>query len=58
MDDKDNKMSENEKKPVNVGWKDILAAIIAEFEILMPIVIIACVIFALLIFLIDRFWLR
>lgn len=57
MDDEDKKKDDEvNKEKVKIGGKDILAAIIAEFEILMPIAIIACVVFALLLLVFSKWF--
>ncbi|MBZ9688660.1 hypothetical protein G9F72_020255 [Clostridium estertheticum] len=41
-----------------IGFKDILAIIIAQFQILMPIMIGAALVMSLLIFIIMKVWIR
>lgn len=41
-----------------VGWKDIVAIMIAQFQILMPIMIGAALIMALLLFIAMKIWIR
>ncbi len=42
----------------SIGWKDILAIIIAQIQILMPIIIGAAVVMSLLLFIIMKIWIR
>lgn len=41
-----------------IGWKDVLAIMIAQFQILMPIMIGAALIMTLLLFIIMKVWVR
>jgi hypothetical protein len=41
-----------------IGWKDIVAIIIAQFQILMPIMIGAVLVMSLLLFIIMKLWIR
>ena len=41
-----------------VGWKDIVAIIIAQFQILIPIVLGAALVMGLLLFIIMKVWIR
>lgn len=41
-----------------VGWKDILAIIIAQFQILMPIMLGAALIMSLVLFIIMKVWIK
>lgn len=41
-----------------VGWKDIVAIIIAQFQILMPIMIGATLVMSLIFFIIMKIWIR
>lgn len=41
-----------------IGWRDIIAIIIAQFQILMPIVLGAIFIMSLLLFIIMKIWIR
>jgi hypothetical protein len=39
-----------------LGWKDIVAIIIAQFQILMPIMIGAALVMGLLLFIVMKIW--
>lgn len=52
-EDKD-KLADNER----IGWKDILAIMIAQFEIIMPLAIGAVIIFGIVLYLLMKFWIR
>ena len=41
-----------------VGWKDIVAIVIAQFQILMPIVLGAALVMSLLLFIVMKVWIR
>lgn len=41
-----------------IGWKDIVAIVIAQFQILMPIIIGAAFVMSLLLFIIMKVWIR
>lgn len=41
-----------------VGWKDIVAITIAQFQILMPIMIGAALVMGLLLFIVMKIWIR
>ena len=41
-----------------VGWKDIVAISVAQFQILMPIMIGAALVMSLLLFIIIKVWIR
>lgn len=41
-----------------VGWKDIVAIGVAQFQILMPIVIGAALVMSLLLFVVMKVWIR
>jgi hypothetical protein len=41
-----------------IGWKDVLAIIIAQFQVLMPIMIGAVLVMGLLLFIIMKLWIR
>ena len=41
-----------------IGWKDIIAIMIAQFQILMPIILGAALVMSLLLFIIMRIWIR
>jgi hypothetical protein len=41
-----------------IGWKDTLAIIIAQLQILMPIMIGAALVMSLLLFIIMKIWIR
>ncbi|MGH4118596.1 hypothetical protein [Clostridium sp.] len=41
-----------------INWKDIVAIVIAQVQILMPIVIGAAIVMALLLFVIMKVWIR
>lgn len=47
----------NEEK-IKFGFKDLLAIMIAQFEILMPIAIGAVVVIGLVLLFLTKFWLR
>ena len=42
----------------SIGWKDILAIMIAQFQILMPIMLGAALVMSLLLFIIMKVWIR
>ncbi|MGV8982042.1 hypothetical protein [Clostridium sp.] len=41
-----------------VGWKDIVAIMIAQFQILMPIMLVAAIVMTLFLFIIMKVWIR
>jgi hypothetical protein len=41
-----------------IGWKDIVAIMIAQFQILMPIILVAILFMGLLLFIIMKVWIR
>ncbi len=41
-----------------VGWKDIVAIIIAQFQILMPIMIGAALVMGFVLFIVMKIWIR
>jgi hypothetical protein len=41
-----------------IGWKDIVAIVIAQIQILMPIVIGAAIVMGLLLFILMKVWIR
>ncbi len=41
-----------------VGWKDIVAIVIAQFQIMMPIIIGAILVMGLLLFIVMKVWIR
>ncbi|MBU3129609.1 hypothetical protein [Clostridium tagluense] len=41
-----------------VGWRDIVAIFIAQFQILMPIMLVAALVMSLLLFIIMKVWIR
>jgi len=41
-----------------IGWKDIIAIIIAQFQILMPIMLGAALVMSLVLFIIMKLWIR
>ncbi len=41
-----------------IGWKDIVAIMIAQFQILMPIILGAILVMSLLLFIIMKVWIR
>ena len=41
-----------------VGWKDIVAIMIAQFQILMPIMLVAAIFMTLLLFVLMKLWIR
>ena len=41
-----------------IGWKDIVAIMIAQFQILMPIMLGAILVMSLLLFIIMKVWIR
>ena len=41
-----------------VGWKDIVAIMIAQFQILMPIMLGAILVMSFLLFIIMKVWIR
>ena len=41
-----------------IGWKDVVAIMIAQFQILMPIILGAAVVMGLLLFIIMKIWVR
>ncbi len=41
-----------------IGWKDIVAIIIAQFQILMPIILGAVLVMSLVLFIIMKIWIR
>lgn len=41
-----------------IGWKDLVAIVIAQFQILMPIMIGAALVMGLLLFIVMKVWIR
>ena len=52
MDKNSNKINND----VKLEAKDLIAIIIAQFQILIPIVLIAAVVFGVIFFVLTRFW--
>jgi hypothetical protein len=57
-EDKHVVQDKNGEMPLRVGWKDVLAIMIAQFEILMPMALGAIGIMSLLVFLLLRVWIK
>jgi hypothetical protein len=41
-----------------IGWKDVVAIMIAQFQILMPIILGAALVMGLLLFIIMKIWIK
>lgn len=41
-----------------IGWKDVVAIMIAQFQILMPIILGATLVMGLLLFIIMKIWVK
>jgi ABC-type multidrug transport system permease subunit len=57
----DNKYKHNDNdndNNVKLEFKDIIAIIIAQFQILIPIVLIAALMFGVIFFLLTKFWMK
>jgi ABC-type multidrug transport system permease subunit len=55
--DEDNKNKHNDND-VKLEFKDIIAIIIAQFQVLIPIVLIVGLVFGLILFILTKFWMK
>jgi hypothetical protein len=55
--DEDNKHKYKDNN-VKLEYKDIIAIMIAQFEILIPIVLIGSLVFGLIFFTLTKFWMK
>ena len=53
-----NEQSKHNENDVKLEFKDIIAIMIAEFQILVPIILIGALVFALIFYVISKFWMK